>query len=40
MSQSLEPVVYAYSVKLESTANGLVMTTIHAYSNDIDTARK
>lgn len=37
---SPEPVVYAYSVKLESTAKGLVMPTVHVYSNDAETARK
>lgn len=37
---SPEPVTYAYSVKLESTAKGLVMPTIHVYSNDMETARK
>ena len=36
---SPEPVTYAYSVKLESTAKGLVMPTIHVYSNDMETAR-
>jgi uncharacterized protein YbjQ (UPF0145 family) len=34
-----EPVMYAYSVKLETTAKGLVMPTIHVYSNDMETAR-
>jgi hypothetical protein len=37
---SPDPVVYAYSVKLESTAKGLVMPTIHVYSNDMETARR
>jgi hypothetical protein len=36
---SPEPVTYAYSVKLESTAKGLIMPTIHVYSNDMETAR-
>lgn len=36
---SPEPVTYAYSVKLESTAKGLVMPTVHVYSNDMETAR-
>lgn len=40
MSTSPEPVTYAYSVKLESTAKGLTMSTIHVYSNDMETARK
>ena len=40
MSSSPEPITFAYSVKLESTAKGLVMPTIHVYSNDMETARK
>lgn len=31
--------VFQYSVKLESTAKGLVMPTVHVYSNDMETAR-
>lgn len=31
---------YAYSVRLESTAKGLVMPTVHVYGNDMETARK
>jgi hypothetical protein len=37
---SPEPTLYAYSVKLESTAKGLIMPTIHVYSNDMELARK
>jgi hypothetical protein len=37
---SPEPVIYAYSVKLESTAKGLVMPTVHVYGNDMEKCRK
>jgi hypothetical protein len=40
MSQSPEPILYAYSVKLESTAKGLVMPTVHVYGNDMEECRK
>ena len=36
--QSLQ--LYQYSVKIEMTAKGLAMPTIHVYSNDIETVRK
>ena len=32
--------VYQYSVKIEMTAKGLAMPTIHTYSNDMELARK
>jgi GH35 family endo-1,4-beta-xylanase len=32
--------LYQYSVKIEMTAKGLAMPTIHVYSNDMETARK
>ncbi len=31
--------VYQYSVKIEMTAKGLAMPTIHVYSNDMERAR-
>jgi hypothetical protein len=37
---SPELVTYAYSVKLESTAKGLIMSTIHVYGNDMEKCRK
>ena len=37
---SPEPVTYAYSVKLESTAKGLIMPTVHIYGNDMGKCRK
>jgi hypothetical protein len=38
--QQQQPQLYQYSVKIEMTAKGLAMPTIHVYSNDIQTARK
>jgi CRISPR/Cas system-associated exonuclease Cas4 (RecB family) len=32
--------LYQYSVKIEMTAKGLAMPTIHVYSGDINKARK
>ena len=40
MSQQQQPQLYQYSVKIEMTAKGLAMATIHVYSNDMQTARK
>ena len=37
--QQQQPQLYQYSVKIEMTAKGLAMPTIHVYSNDIETAR-
>jgi hypothetical protein len=34
MTESPEPVIYAYSVKIECTAKGLAMPTVHVYHND------
>jgi len=34
------PQLYRYSVKVEMTAKGLAMPTIHVYSDDIEEARK
>jgi GH35 family endo-1,4-beta-xylanase len=34
-----QPQLYQYSVKIEMTAKGLAMPTIHIYSNDMQTAR-
>jgi|GEM_PF-5154585 len=39
MSSGPESITYAYSCKLESIAKGLIMPTIHVYSNDMETAR-
>ena len=38
--QQQQPQLYQYSVKIEMTAKGLAMPTIHVYSNDMETARK
>jgi hypothetical protein len=38
--QQQEPQLYQYSVKIEMTAKGLAMPTIHVYSNDMETTRK
>ncbi|MDQ4050421.1 MAG: hypothetical protein M3115_01920 [Thermoproteota archaeon] len=35
-----QPQLYQYSVKIEMTAKGLAMPTIHVYSNDVENARK
>lgn len=35
-----QPQLYQYSVKIEMTAKGLAMPTIHVYSNEIENARK
>jgi hypothetical protein len=40
MSEQQQPQLYQYSVKIEMTAKGLAMATIHVYSNDMQTARK
>jgi hypothetical protein len=32
--------LYQYSIKIEMTAKGLAMPTIHVYSNDIEKVRK
>jgi GH35 family endo-1,4-beta-xylanase len=37
--QQQQPQLYQYSVKIEMTAKGLSMPTIHVYSNDMETAR-
>ena len=37
--QQQQPQLYQYSVKIEMTAKGLAMPTIHVYSNDMETAR-
>jgi hypothetical protein len=38
--QQQQQQLYQYSVKIEMTAKGLAMPTIHVYSNDMETARK
>jgi hypothetical protein len=38
--QQQQPQLYQYSVKIEMTAKGLALPTIHVYSNDMETARK
>ena len=38
--QQQQPQLYQYSVKIEMTARGLAMPTIHIYSNDMETTRK
>jgi GH35 family endo-1,4-beta-xylanase len=38
--QQQQPQLYQYSVKIEMTAKGLSMPTIHVYSNDMETARR
>ena len=38
--QQQQPQLYQYSVKIEMTARGLAMPTIHIYSNDMEIARK
>lgn len=38
--QQQPPQLYQYSVKIEMTAIGLAMPTIHVYSNDIEAVRK
>ena len=40
MSEQQQPQLYQYSVKIEMTAKGLAMPTIHVYSSDMETARK
>jgi hypothetical protein len=38
--QQQQPQLYQYSVKIEMTAKGLAMPTIHVYSNDMESTRK
>jgi hypothetical protein len=38
--QQQQPQLYQYSVKIEMTAKGLAMPTIHVYSNEMEEARK
>ena len=38
--QQQQPQLYQYSVKIEMTAKGLAMPTIHVYSNEMEGARK
>ena len=38
--QPQQPQLYQYSVKIEMTAKGLAMPTIHVYSDDMEIARK
>jgi hypothetical protein len=38
--QQQSPQLYQYSVKIDTTAKGVAVPTIHCYSNDMDTARK
>jgi hypothetical protein len=38
--QQRQAQIYAYSVKIDTTAKGVAMPTIHVYSNDMETARK
>jgi GH35 family endo-1,4-beta-xylanase len=40
MSEQQQPQLYQYSVKIEMTAKGLAMPTIHVYSNDMENARR
>jgi GH35 family endo-1,4-beta-xylanase len=40
MSEQQQQQLYQYSVKIEMTAKGLAMPTVHVYSNDMETARK
>ncbi|MDQ3872135.1 MAG: hypothetical protein M3258_00805 [Thermoproteota archaeon] len=40
MSDQQQQQLYQYSVKIEMTAKGLAMPTIHVYSNDMEAARK
>lgn len=40
MVESPEPVVYTPSVKVEMTAKGAAMVTIHVYANDDTEARE
>ena len=37
--QQQQPQLYQYSVKIEMTAKGLAMPTIHVYSNKLEGAR-
>jgi hypothetical protein len=37
--QQQQPDLYQYSVKIEMTAKGLAMPTIHVYSNDMQKAK-
>jgi GH35 family endo-1,4-beta-xylanase len=38
--QQQQSQLYQYSVKIEMTAKGLAMPTIHVYSNDMERARE
>ena len=40
MSEQQQPQLYQYSVKIEMTAKGLAMPTIHVYSNDMEASRR
>jgi hypothetical protein len=40
LSDQQQQQLYQYSVKIEMTAKGLAMPTIHVYSNDMEVARK
>ena len=35
-----QPQLYRYSSKVETTAKGLKMVTVHVYANDLRTARR
>jgi len=37
--QSPPPVTFAFSVKLDTTAKGAVVPTVHVYSNDVEQVR-
>jgi hypothetical protein len=37
--QPPQPQLYQYSVKIDTTAKGIAVPTIHCYSNDRETAR-
>ena len=39
MTESPEAVIYSSSVKIEMTAKGLAMVTVHIYSNNDEEAR-
>ena len=40
MSEQQQPQLYQYSVKIEMTAKGLAMPTIHVHSNDMEASRR
>lgn len=39
-NEQQQPQLYRYSSKVETTAKGLKMVTVHVYGNDLETVRR